>query len=84
MAPGAGFEPAHGLINSQLPYRLGYPGIKYPRDIRDDIYYSSRNTPGRDCCQHLLHKDNRAIPQQDSVCIENTIHALSLVSLFSS
>ena len=27
MAPGAGFEPARGRINSAVPFQLGYPGI---------------------------------------------------------
>ena len=26
MAPGAGFEPARGRINSAVPFQLGYPG----------------------------------------------------------
>jgi hypothetical protein len=28
MAVRAGFEPAHGLINSQVPYQLGYRTTK--------------------------------------------------------
>jgi hypothetical protein len=28
LAPGEGVEPPHGLIQSQAPYLLGYPGIK--------------------------------------------------------
>ena len=28
MAPGAGVEPARLLVNSQMPFQLGYPGMK--------------------------------------------------------
>ena len=28
MAVGTGFEPAHGLVNNQVPYQLGYPTRK--------------------------------------------------------
>jgi hypothetical protein len=29
LAPRAGFEPAHNLINSQVPYQLGYLGTNW-------------------------------------------------------
>src|SRR5271169_1647291 len=31
MAPGAGLEPARLLVNSQMPFQLGYPGMNWSR-----------------------------------------------------
>ena len=34
MAPGAGLEPARLLVNSQMPFQLGYPGMKLVAEQR--------------------------------------------------
>ena len=34
LAVAAGFEPAHGRINSALPYRLGYATIVHAQRVR--------------------------------------------------
>ena len=52
MAAGTGFEPVHNLINSQVPYLLGYPAIivaryggRAPPDLAADFFLRCRNYP---------------------------------------
>ena len=33
MAPRAGVEPARGLVNSQMPFQLGYLGMKQSKNL---------------------------------------------------
>src|SRR5713226_7286591 len=44
MAPGAGFEPARGRINSAVPFQLGYPGTTLVGNLGVELSDSASQT----------------------------------------